>query len=1000
MSADALIWLPLAALLAGLLLQIFLARLLTARSRGWLAFASSLVALGGVLALWPPILQGQVLQWQWLPWDGPATLAYQVDGLSQLFALMATGIGATVLLYSVSYMAQEQATARFYILMLLFIGGMVHLVYSADLLLLYLSWEVIGLCSFLLVGFWYWQEEAAAGARKVLVMTHIAGYGLLAAVILLYLRSGSTLWSDPAVAGAFSTGLFLLVLVAAMAKSVQFPLHTWIPDAMAAPTPVSALLHAACYVKAGVYVIARLHSVAPWPVAWQTLVIWIGTVTLLVGGLYALIQSDLKRLLAFSTVSQIGYILLGLGLATPLGLAAGLLHCLNHGIFKGGLFLCAGAVQHATGTRDMDRLGGLARRMPRTAGLWLVLAASVAGVPLLGGFVSKWLLFNAALQAGQVLPALIAWIATIITIFYFLKASSGVFLGNESDAATRAHEAPRPMLAGAALLALLTVVIGVAPQLAVQYVIYPLLPAVNAAPVIGVSWLGLTVAGGDWFATGGLILAIIALGVAAIVYGLARPGQQVALSGSGIFSGGEPLAGPSRLPASDFSLIIRQNLAPFYAWANPDRYYEDLGRALRALSYAAARGSRWLEQRAVTATAALFLALAAGVWLGTRGVGGADVALVAPAVSWGLWSATTLAFTGLLLVSASRRETQRLLPLLAAAGALSLQGLLASGAMTRLLLLEAAAVTALVLVWIASPEKGSRRAYLLAVLLAAAATLSGHLIADTASPALVRALLLTGFALKLALVPLYLWLPLVAEAVPAVVAGLVIAVVDVAAFGELLALRTTLPWLFNPAGPWITLGLLSALGGATLMLAQHNVKRLLAFSTLEDMGYLLLGLTWGGALGLAGAALGLVVHALAKGLLFASLSAAEGRESLTLDRHGLARHYPVSATAFLVGVLAMLGLPPTLGFVARWRLYAVAGQSAWFFMALLFLAGAMAVLAYARIITRFWWGSAPDEQDVTPGGHGEPRSLQIVLLILGAVLLLSGIWPGFFNWLM
>ena len=272
---------------------------------------------------------------------------------------MGTAIGAAILLYSVAYMAHDVAATRFYIIMQIFIAGLITLVFAADLLLLYASWEIIGLCSFLLVAFWYTDKDAAAGARKVLVMTHLAGYALLAAILILYARTGTTLWTDPRVAGAFTNGIFALMLVSAIAKSVQFPLHTWIPSAMAAPTPVSALLHAAVYVKAGVYLVARMHSFAPWPVSWQVTVVWLGTVTMVVGVLFAMIQHDAKRLLAFHTVSQIGYMMLGLGLGTPLGIVAGLLHCLNHGLFKGGLFLGAGAVQHATGTRDMDKLGGL-----------------------------------------------------------------------------------------------------------------------------------------------------------------------------------------------------------------------------------------------------------------------------------------------------------------------------------------------------------------------------------------------------------------------------------------------------------------------------------------------------------------------------------------------------------------------------------------------------------------------------------------------------------------
>ena len=290
---------------------------------------------------------------------------------------MGTGLGAFVLLYSIGYMAHDKSATRFFATMLVFIGGFVGLVYSANLFIFYLCWELVGLCSFSLVGFWYTNREAVAGARKVLLMTHIAGYGLLAAILVVYHRTGSALWTDPHVAHAFTGGVFVLMLVALVAKSVQVPLHTWIPEAMAAPTPVSALLHAACYVKAGVYLACRMHSFGAWPVnggfAWGSAsLVWIGTVTMAVGVMYAMVQTDLKRMLAFSTVSQIGYMMMGIGIGTPLAIAAGLLHCLNHGFFKGGLFLTAGSVQHAAGTRDMNKLGGLAGKMPQTTLSWLI----------------------------------------------------------------------------------------------------------------------------------------------------------------------------------------------------------------------------------------------------------------------------------------------------------------------------------------------------------------------------------------------------------------------------------------------------------------------------------------------------------------------------------------------------------------------------------------------------------------------------------------------------
>jgi multicomponent Na+:H+ antiporter subunit A len=382
MNAATLILIAPCSLLLGAALQILVAKLCSARTKGILAFLACLPAVASVVGLIGWVKAGQAIDLNVLHWDGPLALVFHVDALSVLFALMGTGLGAFVLLYSIGYMAHDKSATRFFASMLVFIAGFVGLVYSANLFFFYLCWELVGLCSFSLVGFWYTNRESVAGARKVLLMTHIAGYGLLAAILVVYHRTGSALWTDPAVAHAFTGGVFVLMLVALVAKSVQVPLHTWIPEAMAAPTPVSALLHAACYVKAGVYLACRMHSFGAWPVnggfAWgSATLVWIGTVTMAVGVMYAMVQTDLKRMLAFSTVSQIGYMMMGIGIGTPLAIAAGLLHCLNHGFFKGGLFLTAGSVQHAAGTRDMNKLGGLAQKMPRTTLSWLIGAGSM-----------------------------------------------------------------------------------------------------------------------------------------------------------------------------------------------------------------------------------------------------------------------------------------------------------------------------------------------------------------------------------------------------------------------------------------------------------------------------------------------------------------------------------------------------------------------------------------------------------------------------------------------
>jgi multicomponent Na+:H+ antiporter subunit A len=265
MNAETLILVAPCSLLLGAALQILVAKLCSARAKGILAFLACLPAVASVIALIGWVKAGQAVEVNALHWDGPLALVFHVDALSVLFALMGTGLGAFVLLYSIGYMAHDKATTRFYASMLIFIAGFVGLVYSANLFFFYLCWELVGLCSFSLVGFWYTNREAVAGARKVLLMTHIAGYGLLAAILVVYHRTGSALWTDPNVAHAFTGGVFVLMLVALVAKSVQVPLHTWIPEAMAAPTPVSALLHAACYVKAGVYLACRMHSFGAWP---------------------------------------------------------------------------------------------------------------------------------------------------------------------------------------------------------------------------------------------------------------------------------------------------------------------------------------------------------------------------------------------------------------------------------------------------------------------------------------------------------------------------------------------------------------------------------------------------------------------------------------------------------------------------------------------------------------------------------------------------------------
>lgn len=958
MSLSLLVALTVDALLAGALAQVLLAAVLSARAKGWLATITCLVPLGALISLWPATARGATLQLDYRVWSWPIALTYRLDGLSLLFALLAAGAGVVVLLYSTEHLVGESETTRFYTLMLALIAGMIHLVLSVDLLLIYFSWEAIGLCAYFLVGFHYRSTEAARSARKLLVMTHLAGYGLLAAMLLLSLRAGTTQWTDPRLAYSLGAGLLLLALVTVAAKSAQFPLHTWAPEAAAAPAPVSALLQAACYVHAGVYLVARLHSLGQWPPAWQSALVWMGALSAIVGAIHALAQKGLKRLLACSTVSDVGYMMLGLGLGTPIGVAAALLHCLAHSLFKAQLYLCADV---APGAACVP--GGPARRRPRTALLCLVGAASAAGVPLFSGFASRWLLYTAALQAGWALPALVAWLGSVVMMISFLEATSTALRG-EWRAAAGTRQPGRLTLLAVGTLAVANVVLGVAPHWALRYLVNPALLPVGAA------WPGL--ASGGWPVIAGLLLALAAAGLGALVFGLARRAQARQPS-----SGGAPLPAPSHLACRSL-----RRLQAIRRWADPDRYYLALWRALARLSGSLGRLAAWPEQRlapALLVLALLATALAAPL---LRGAPLISEPASAPASSL----AGGVAAAAVALLAAASAAFRRDLPWLAGAGLLAAAGL-AVRAPLKPLLLQAAALLALVRVWQESSSRSAAWGYLVVALLSGATSLAAGA-TGSAPPGLLRALLLAGLALRMGLLPLGLWLPSVAAATPGPIAGLAVAVVHAATLGELVHLRVAQPALFAPAGPWLALGLLSSLGGALLMLAERDPKRFLGFSTIVDAGYLAVALALGGDLG--GAAIAAGAHAAAKGLLFAAITVVEGDapEKGATDGPGLAARFPVAGAAFVVGALAAMGVPVTAGFVGRWRLYLAAAQAGPVLLAAVLVASALSLLAYARVLTCTWWGMA-----LKPRGHSRPLQA-LVIVALGALLFLAGMWPS------
>jgi multicomponent K+:H+ antiporter subunit A len=459
-----------------------------------LAACAPALSLALLLTHAPAVFDGTVLQagGPWLPAIG-LNFTFMLDGFGFLFALLILAIGLLVILYAHYYLSAQDDPSRFFCLLLLFMGSMLGVVLSDNLLLLVVFWECTSLSSFLLIGFWRDRSEARQGARMALAVTGAGGLALLAGVLLIGYITGSFELSEVLDQREMLQGhpLFplalILVLLGAFTKSAQFPFHFWLPHAMAAPTPVSAYLHSATMVKAGVFLLARMYPLLGGNDLWFLLVTGVGLVTLVFAAWVALFQQDLKGLLAYSTISHLGLITLLFGLDTPLAVVAGVFHIINHATFKASLFMAAGIIDHETGTRDLRRLNGLARYMPVTATLVAVAAAAMAGVPLLNGFLSKEMLLakTVAIDTGTWADWLIPVMATLAGAFavaYSLRLVHDVFFNGEPVGLERTpHEPPRWMRVPVELLVVLCVLVGVMPNLLVA----PLLDVAVSGVLLG-----------------------------------------------------------------------------------------------------------------------------------------------------------------------------------------------------------------------------------------------------------------------------------------------------------------------------------------------------------------------------------------------------------------------------------------------------------------------------------------------------------------------------------
>jgi len=445
------------------------------------AAAGAVAAAAAALLAWqaPAVADGQLLLFSvpWVPHIG-LDFAFRLDGLSLLFAALIVGIGLLVILYAHYYLSDEDRNGRFFAYLLLFMGAMLGVVTADNLLLLLVFWELTSLSSFLLIGFWRGSAEARQGARLALLVTGAGGLALLAGVVLIGDIVGSYSLGEVLAAGDAIRGddryplLLALVLLGAFTKSAQFPFHFWLPHAMAAPTPVSAYLHSATMVKAGIFLLMRLWPALAGSEEWFWVVGGTGLVTMIFAAYVALFQHDLKGLLAYSTVSQLGLITLLLGLGTPLAEIAAVFHVINHAAFKASLFMAAGIVDHETGTRDMRRLSGLARHMPYTATLAIVAASAMAGVPLLNGFISKEMFFaeTFALPApwSWVMP-LAATLGGLFSVAYSARFVHDVFFGGQArDLPRTPHEPPRFMRVPVEILVVICLLVGLGPGLIVE----------------------------------------------------------------------------------------------------------------------------------------------------------------------------------------------------------------------------------------------------------------------------------------------------------------------------------------------------------------------------------------------------------------------------------------------------------------------------------------------------------------------------------------------------
>ena len=439
----------------------------------WIAVPALAASFLTSCAVFARVWSGETFVGELFPWIAAGTfkagLTVQVDQLTAVMLLVVTGVGFLIHLYSAGYMHGDPGYARFFTYLNLFVFSMVMLVLAGNFLVLYVFWEAVGLCSYLLIGFWYEKKSAADAGKKAFIVNRVGDFGFGLGIMLIWVTFGTLDYgavfgkADASVSVGTYTAIALLLFMGACGKSAQLPLHTWLPDAMEGPTPVSALIHAATMVTAGVYMVARCHKLFEMAPVSLEVVAWVGGITALFAATIGLAQTDIKRVLAYSTISQLGYMFVGVGVGAY---AAGIFHLVTHAFFKALLFLGAGSVIHGLhGEQDLRKMGGLKSKMLTTTITFLVGALGLAGVPPLAGFFSKDEILAATFFEGHRLLFLILLAGAFMTAFYTFRLVILAFFGAprmSQEARRHVHESPAVMTLPLVVLAVLTVVAGVA----------------------------------------------------------------------------------------------------------------------------------------------------------------------------------------------------------------------------------------------------------------------------------------------------------------------------------------------------------------------------------------------------------------------------------------------------------------------------------------------------------------------------------------------------------